>query len=210
MKMPRLRAIGLGGLKEIEPDQKGNCDMKMKGLKVSVLGALLCWAATAGAAMIYDFNGLKPGDVVTPFGGFDWGNLIVGGESGGNTYAVGNSSPTVITRINPAELWNFEGALLKSASAAGTVTLTGFLGGSQAWSIAAVPLGGTFAFLNPGTTIAQQYIDTLQISVSGAGQWMMDDFLDTVAPTVPEPSSFIAGALLCIPIAIGLLRRRGA
>lgn len=156
---------------------------------------------------MFDFEllGLTPGTQLTPSYGFDWGGLVAGQEAG-NTFGVAKSNPVFIKRVDPREAWTFEGALFKSDTLPSWITLKGLLGGQEQWQIANQALTGTFALLDPGTIIAKQWIDTLEISVSTGSGWMMDNFVDCVRP-VPETSSLVLGTLLCLPILVAIVRR---
>jgi hypothetical protein len=183
--------------------------MDRHSVQAAGIAGLLCWATTAGATMFdFDGMGLTPGMTLTPSYGFDWGGLVAGEESG-NIIAVGNSSPVTIKRIDPREIWTFEGALFKSAVLPSWITLKGFMGGQEQWAITDKPLTGTFALLDPGTAIAQQWIDSLEISVSTGPGWMMDNFVDAIRTTtpIPETSSVVLGGLLCLPILVAIVRR---
>ncbi len=190
----------------------------MRIFKTAILAGTcaLVLAANAHATLI-TFDDINSGSTYVAIGngyaGFNWNNLLAIDKNYvlGTGYEHGNVSPINSAFNGGGSPASFSGGIftLNSAFFTGawgpqSITVNGYLSGNLTHS-------STFAVIDTAPTFESfnwSGIDTLTFSTSDSSQFVMDNLTVNAAP-VPEPSTYLAGALLLLPFAASTVRRFG-
>lgn len=177
--------------------------------------------AICANASIINFDSLSgAGPVPNGYGGLNWNNFnYLDGPSVGGGYAPGTVSPRNVAFnafANPAlvsdGIFDLNSAYLTAAWNDNLqVRVTGKLGINTLYVntytlSATAPTLINFSYLGIDSVLFESFGGTHHLGYSGAGEHFALDNMEINA-VVPEPSTYIAGALLLLPFGAHVVRR---